>query len=78
MIILKRLFRFNHTTFIQLAPHFEAVFSAYEQSARDAHLEARLKLLGLLCHLKGFALERNQKAKEVFESKSNSVSSALI
>jgi len=55
------LFRFDHATFSQLAPHFEAVFSAYEQSARDRHLEARLKLLGLLCHLEGFALERNQK-----------------
>lgn len=56
------LFRFHHTTFNQLAPHFEAVFSAYEQSNKDAHLEARLKLLGLLCHLEGFALESSQKA----------------
>jgi len=55
------LLRFNHATFSQLAPHFEAVFSAYEQSDRDAHLEARLKLLGLLCHLEEFTLERNQK-----------------
>lgn len=59
------LFRFDHATFNQLAPHFEAVFSAYEQSDRDKHLEARLKLLGLLCHLEGFALERNQKALPV-------------
>jgi AraC-like DNA-binding protein len=55
------LFRFDHATFNQLAPHFEAVFSAYEESDIDAHLEARLKLLGLLCHLEGFALERKQK-----------------
>jgi AraC-like DNA-binding protein len=59
------LFRFDHATFSQLAPHFEAVFSAYEQSDMDAHLEARLKLLGLLCHLEGFALERNRKALPV-------------
>lgn len=55
------LFRFDQDTFIELTPHFEAVFSAYEQSGKDAHLEARLKLLGLLCHLEGFALESNQK-----------------
>ncbi|WP_379091960.1 helix-turn-helix domain-containing protein [Pedobacter sp. UC225_65] len=56
------LFRFNHDTFNRLAPHFETVFSAYEQSSKDAHLEARLKLLGLLCHLEEFAQETNQKA----------------
>ena len=56
------LFRFDRNTYIELTPHFEAVFSAYEQSGKDAHLEARLKLLGLLCYLEGFALERNQKA----------------
>jgi YesN/AraC family two-component response regulator len=55
------LFKFEHSMFSQLAPHFEAVFTAYEQSDKDRHLEARLKLLGLLCHLEGFALERNKE-----------------
>ncbi|MFB6456295.1 helix-turn-helix domain-containing protein [Chitinophaga sp. Hz27] len=51
------LFNFGHTTFEQLAPHFEAVFTAYEQSDKDQHLEARLKLLGLFCYLEQFANE---------------------
>lgn len=59
------LFKFEYAMFSQLVPHFEAVFSAYEQSGSDAHLEARLKLLGLLCHLEGFALERSQQALPV-------------
>ncbi|XZF14179.1 helix-turn-helix domain-containing protein [Chitinophagaceae bacterium MMS25-I14] len=54
------LFKFEHNMFNQLAPHFEAVFTAYEQSDKDWHLEARLKLLGLLCYLDGVALERNK------------------
>ena len=58
------LFKFDHRMFNQLAPHFEAVFVAYEQSDRDLHLEARLKLLGLLCHLEGFAMERNRNTMQ--------------
>lgn len=54
------LFKFGHNMFSRLAQHFEAVFEAYEHSDKDGHLEARLKLLGLLCHLEGFALERNK------------------
>jgi len=54
------LFKFDRTMFNQLAPHFEAVFTAYERSDKDQHLEARLKLLGLLCHLEEFALERKK------------------
>jgi len=54
------LFKFGHAMFDQLATHFEAVFTAYEQSDRERHMEARLKLLGLLFHLEGFALERNK------------------
>jgi len=55
------LFKFDHKMFRQLAPHFESVFTAYEHSEKDAHLEARLKLLGLLCHLQNCALESKQK-----------------
>ena len=51
------LFKFDRIIFNQLAPHFEAVFNAYEQSAKAQHIEARVKLLGLLYHLEDFALE---------------------
>lgn len=53
------LFKFDHSTFGQLAPHFEAVFTAYERSSRAQHMEARIKLLGLLYHLQDFALQTN-------------------
>ncbi|HEY4327193.1 MAG TPA: helix-turn-helix domain-containing protein [Mucilaginibacter sp.] len=56
------LFNFDHATFDQLAPHFEEVFMAYERSAKGGHIEARVKLLGLLYHLEDYAL---QKKKEV-------------
>lgn len=49
------LFKFDHATFDQLQPHFETVFTAYEQSAKTRPLEARVKLLGLLYHLQDFA-----------------------
>lgn len=51
------LFKFDRAIFDLLTPHFEAVFSAYEQSAKAQHMEARVKLLGLLYHLEDFALE---------------------
>jgi AraC-like DNA-binding protein len=59
------LFKFDHATFDQLAPHFEAVFIAYEQSDKDQHLEARLKLLGLFCHLQQFAIEQDKGKRPV-------------
>jgi AraC family transcriptional activator of pobA len=49
------LFRFDHATFEQLMPHFEAVFKAYEKSAIARPMEAKVKLLGLLYHLQDFA-----------------------
>lgn len=54
------LFKFDHVMFSQLAPHFEAVFAAYEQSDKDQHLEARLKLLGLFCYLQQFTTEQRK------------------
>lgn len=57
------LFMFDHATFEQLAPHFEAVFSAYEASAKSQHMEARLKLLGLLYHLEEFSLEKKKEIR---------------
>ena len=56
------LFKFNHATFNQLAPHFEAVFTAYEQSPAQ-RMEAKVKLLGLLYYLQNFALENKQDAR---------------
>jgi AraC family transcriptional activator of pobA len=54
------LFKFDHTTFDQLAPSFEAVFTAYERSSKAQHIEARVKLLGLLYHLEDFAIEKRK------------------
>lgn len=59
------LFKFDHTTFNELAPHFEVVFEAYERSGKAQHIEARLKLLGLLYHLEDFALERDKQLRPV-------------
>ena len=53
------LFRFDHNTFDQLMPHFETVFAAYERSGGAQHMEARVKLLGLLYHLQDFAPKTN-------------------
>jgi len=53
------LFKFDHATFEQLITHFEAVFTASERSVRSQHMEARVKLLGLLYHLQGFALKKD-------------------
>ena len=55
------LFKFDHATFEGLVPHFEAVFRAYEASGKDRHMEARIKLLGLLYHLEDFAVERKEE-----------------
>jgi AraC family transcriptional activator of pobA len=57
------LFKFDHATYSQLAPHFEAVFAAYESSAKDQHMEARVKLLGLLYYLEEFAIERKKEIR---------------
>lgn len=60
---LTNLFKFDHATFEQLAPHFEAVFNAYEHSAKGHHIEARVKLLGLLYHLEAFSLEKKKETR---------------
>lgn len=59
-VLQTNLFKFDQATFKQLAPHFEAVFSAYEGSAQSRHIEARVKLLGLLYYLENFALEKKK------------------
>jgi AraC family transcriptional regulator, transcriptional activator of pobA len=55
------LFKFDHATYDRLAPHFESVFQAYETSGKDQHMEARLKLLGLLYYLEEFGMERTKE-----------------
>ncbi|NII26393.1 AraC family transcriptional regulator [Pseudoflavitalea sp. X16] len=57
------LFKLDRATFQKLAPHFEEVFAAYERSAKDQHIEARVKLLGLLYYLKDFSLERKKEIR---------------
>jgi len=59
-VLHTNLFKFDHATFKQLAPHFEAVFNAYERSAKAQHIEARVQLLSLLYHLEDFALENKK------------------
>jgi AraC-like DNA-binding protein len=59
-VLHTNLFRFGHDTFKQLAPHFETVFTSYERSAKAQHIEARIKLLGLLYYLEDFALEKKE------------------
>ncbi|MEO8887117.1 MAG: helix-turn-helix domain-containing protein [Mucilaginibacter sp.] len=59
-VVNTNLFKFDHSVFEKLAPHFEAVFTAYELSSNAQHMEARVKLLGLLYYMHAFALE-NQK-----------------
>ena len=55
------LFKFDHATYDRLAPHFEAVFQAYDNSVKDQHMEARLKLLGLLYYLEDFSVEKKKE-----------------
>jgi AraC-like DNA-binding protein len=59
-VLHTNLFKFDHSTFKRLAPHFESVFTAYEKSAKTQHMEARVKLLGLLYYLEDFALEKKK------------------
>lgn len=57
------LFKFDHTYFQKLAPHFEEVFTTYERTSKDQHLEARIRLLALLCHLNEFTAERRKEIR---------------
>jgi AraC-like DNA-binding protein len=63
-VLHTNLFSFDLDTFEQLAPHFEAVFTAYERSDRHHHIEARAKLLGLLYHLDDYAITRKKETKQ--------------
>ena len=63
-VLHTNLFKFDHATFKQLAPHFEAVFNAYERSAKAQHIEARAKFLGLLYYLEDFSLEKKKGIRQ--------------
>jgi AraC family transcriptional activator of pobA len=58
------LFKFDHTTFARLAPSFEDVFAAYERSDKAQHMEAKVKLLGLIYQLEDFALEKKKDSHQ--------------
>jgi AraC family transcriptional regulator, transcriptional activator of pobA len=47
-------FKLNQHKFLEFAPHFEEVFSAYENTSDGSHTIASVKLLALLYQLKQF------------------------
>jgi AraC-like DNA-binding protein len=53
-------FKLNHAKFQEFAPHFEEVFSSYENSNDDKHTIASVKLVALLYQLKEFTTAFNQ------------------
>jgi AraC family transcriptional activator of pobA len=54
------LFKIDEATAKQLSPHFEEVFLTYERTSTDLHMEARIKLLALLYHMKEFVTARKK------------------
>ncbi len=52
------LFKLDRATFNKLSPHFEEVFTAYDRTSKELHLESRIKLLALLYHMKEFVADR--------------------
>ncbi|HQQ95296.1 MAG TPA: AraC family transcriptional regulator [Bacteroidia bacterium] len=53
-VLHTNFFKLNESRFQQFAPHFEAVFTAYEQSSDAVHKVAAVKFLALLYQLKDF------------------------
>ena len=53
-IVQTNFFKLNEEKFHEFAPHFEEVFSAYENSKDNEHKIASIKLLALLYQLKEF------------------------
>lgn len=53
-ILHTNFFKLNQSKFLQFAPNFEEVFTAYENSTDGRHTVASLKLLALLYQLKDF------------------------
>lgn len=59
-ILHTNFFKLNQIKFREFAPHFEEVFSAYENSSDNQHKVASIKLLALLYQLKEFTNAFNQ------------------
>lgn len=55
------LYQLDQDAFNKLTPHFEEVAVTYERSDADWHMQARIKLLALLYHVKEFVsnMDRN-------------------
>lgn len=53
-ILHTNFFKLNETKFQEFAPHFEEVFSSYENTNDNQHKVASIKLLALLYQLKEF------------------------
>ncbi len=53
-ILYTNFFKLNQIKFLEFAPHFEEVFTAYENSSDNQHKVASIKLLALLYQLKEF------------------------
>jgi AraC family transcriptional regulator, transcriptional activator of pobA len=53
-ILHTNFYKLNQNKFLEFAPHFEEVFSAYESSSDNQHKVASIKLLALLYQLKEF------------------------
>jgi AraC family transcriptional activator of pobA len=59
-ILHTNFFKLNPTKYNEFAPHFEEVFTAYENSPDNKHTVAAVKLLALLYQLKEFTTAFNQ------------------
>ncbi len=59
-ILHTNFFKLNDAKFNEFAPHFEDVFTAYENANDQQHTIASIKLLALLYQLKGFTEAFNQ------------------
>jgi AraC-like DNA-binding protein len=59
-ILHTNFFKLNQTKFKDFAPHFEEVFTAYENATDKQHKVASVKLLALLYELKDFTIAFNQ------------------
>jgi AraC family transcriptional activator of pobA len=59
-ILQTNFFKLNDARFQEFAPHFEDVFSAYENTTDPLHFVARAKLLALLYQFRGFTTAFSQ------------------
>lgn len=59
-ILQTNFFKLNQSKFIDFAPHFEDVFTTYENSGDKNHTVATVKLLALLYQLKEFTTAFSQ------------------